>query len=166
MCSSLADVTMKTGLSSNKFIPTSSCTSYVIIAETIESQYVLKLTEARISRIAEARFLLNFPGQLSGCCSFVCHFFVFIFGLLNDSILNFALLFERTLFPAYVTTLARDLTREQPLPSFHPILHLYLYLCCLTRADSFKVGVLCRGSTADKRLRRCFACISVALLVL
>ena len=117
----------------------------MIIAETIESQYVLKLTEARISRIAEARFLLNFPGQLNGCCSFVCHFFVFISGLLNDSILNFAVLFERTLFPAYVTTLTRDVTREQPLPSFHPILHLYLYLCCLTRADSFKVGVLCRG---------------------
>ena len=44
LCSSLADVAMKTGLSSNQFIPTSSFyTSYVIIAETIESQYVLRL---------------------------------------------------------------------------------------------------------------------------
>ena len=43
-CSSLEDVAMKlTGLSSNQFIPTSSCTSYVIIAETIESQYVLRV---------------------------------------------------------------------------------------------------------------------------
>ena len=44
LCSSLADVAMKTGLSSNQFIPTSSFyTSYVIIAETIESQYLLRL---------------------------------------------------------------------------------------------------------------------------
>ena len=88
--------------------------------------------EARISRVAEARFLLKFPRQLNGCCWLTCFFFVLI---LNDSILNFALLFERTLSPAHVTTLSRDVTREQPLPSFHPILHLYLYLCCLTRAD-------------------------------
>ena len=88
--------------------------------------------EARISRVAEARFLLKFPRQLNGCCWLTCFFFVLI---LNDSILNFALLFERTLSPAHVTTLARDVTREQPLPSFHSILHLYLYLCCLTRAD-------------------------------
>ena len=91
--------------------------------------------EARISRVAEARFLLKFPRQLNGCCWLICFFFVLISGLLNDSILNFALMFERTLFPAHVTTLARDVIREQPLPSFHPILHLYLYLCCLTRAD-------------------------------
>ena len=39
----LADVAIKTGLSSNQFIPTSSCTSCVIIAETMESQYVLRL---------------------------------------------------------------------------------------------------------------------------
>ena len=53
LCSSLADVAMKTGLSSNQFIPTSSCTSYVIIAETIESQYVL--------RVRKHNTLVNMP---------------------------------------------------------------------------------------------------------
>ena len=53
LCSSLEDVAMKTGLSSNQFIPTSSCTSYVIIAETIESQYVL--------RVRKHNTLVNIP---------------------------------------------------------------------------------------------------------
>ena len=47
LCRSLADVAMKTGLGSNQFIPTSSCTSYVITAETIESQYVLREKETQ-----------------------------------------------------------------------------------------------------------------------
>ena len=50
-CSSLEDVAMKTGLSSNQFIPTSSCTSYVIIAETIESEYVLRVIDCKTVRI-------------------------------------------------------------------------------------------------------------------
>ena len=54
LCSSLADATMKTGLGSNQFIPTSSCTSYVIIEETIESQYVLRVRKHNTSKHALA----------------------------------------------------------------------------------------------------------------